>query len=1609
MNTNPVVTAPSDVLRTDLHYRRLIESIPPWLRQASPDRRAALRPIKPGMPAPLKSAPARQRTELSELLTRHLEAQNRVDQTLTRLANPDSFAEPLLRDELKTRFGLDLDVRNTWLHLYLPTHLPWLPIKARGARTWTVSLLDAALHNFENDETRPDAFEAESTYITPPTANGQFQTLPNILKKMPIAAFTKLCRTLDIGERYRNYLEDNLGISNPVTAALLKSSVRESQNAALAAALHMARMQALLNGETHRTLLDLLEDRQAAPSGSLPWIGHALTILDSRLTGIVLFAPDLERSPGTVSVVAYIPDDPLHPIKQYPSSAAFAEELTRRLREPDYQRFFSRFIGHEDRGRFFATLNNRLTVIAHQPAQPPDPRPTWREKPVAHPNLQLLTTPIRTGLLTHLHQSKLDKILNDARTIAISTASADRKKRWALWDSLMSVASTLLNVAAFIAAPFVPLLGEAVLAYMTYQMLDQTFESLVEWSEGQTSEAFGHFMGVVESAVQLGAFAAGGMVAANEWRTLLPRDIVGFIDRFNVVRRPDGQTRYWQPDLTTYEHPATLPKGSTPDALGLHRHQGKCLLPLENNLYAVSEDPVTGLHRIDHPTRTHAYKPALRHNHAGAWQTELDQPLDWDRDTLLRRFGPDMQRFSAGERESMLRISGCDENALRRLHANNEPMPALLQDTLMRLRIDRDIQAFIDAIGSERPEVFLRADPVMQLKLLDDYGPRPANVRFRLIDGASRILWQSPATDVSFIALDIAKLHDGDLLKTLLLSLPDSEAKVLLNEERPTAPGALEARARTLRQALRQLAIDHRPALFDQRYSLMERGASGSVQALMDSGPGLPKGLAQAIEHLADEQERQQLKTGRVSSRLADICREAGLQVRIARAYEGLELPSTADNPDTGRLVLLALENLPEPERLALGTDIVRDETLRRQVRQHAPDRETLRTLLAQQPILKQTYDPKVMRLLGGGDGYRLKPSGAPTLHNHAQALFPHLSPAELDAFVERIQRHPAGPREVLHQLITQHDELRRTLSTWINAIAPHLPDTRISLTQDQRALQQRIRQQFTVDLTDCWRRQWTLAETGNGSIEFRFLQPIIGDLPRLNADFNAINGLTLISNGTTRGAHEFLRSFSGLSHLTLHNIPLGHLPVAVSRSPDLVELILSDCAVTLNARTQTTLSEMRRLTTLDLYSNPLGMTPDVSKMPDLSHLNLSWTGISQLPNGLLTRPHLSAALLNGNRIPELPEALFNLPRDLQNAFDLNGNPFTAAAREHLRQYVQRTGQNFRILAEESDIHRVRTLYPAIDRDQASYFLYLLPGTTGDARARLGQLELELTTLEFDLAAWTADVPALHPLSNQPFSPRQLMLEHLARDEFKQNVLRCWRRETELNDIDEPEQPGHILRLETRITGELPALRADFRHVSMIHLTSQTGLATDISRFLESFPNLSILSLRGFRLENIPEPVFRMSKLISLNLPDCLITLSPQSALALAQMDRMKYLELSDNPLSLTPDIRQMTNLISVQLDNCGLTELPEGLFQLKDLETVGLTDNAITEIPPDILELPMEIAEIVELRGNPLSQESMRLLSAYFRTTAVDFGVEAIIEQTEMEITDSEDSETEE
>jgi hypothetical protein len=148
-------------------------------------------------------------------------------------------------------------------------------------------------------------------------------------------------------------------------------------------AAHLALMKKDISAEVYLHALHLFGDKRGLKLDGLPVRYFHLTMLDVRLTGIVLMMPDPEAPvAGVRRVIAYVPHDPQHPLKEYPSSQAFFAELTRQLRgdtdaapsTPNrYQVFFSQFVEHEQRGRFFAQLHAQLFPIQyHGPSPRPD-------------------------------------------------------------------------------------------------------------------------------------------------------------------------------------------------------------------------------------------------------------------------------------------------------------------------------------------------------------------------------------------------------------------------------------------------------------------------------------------------------------------------------------------------------------------------------------------------------------------------------------------------------------------------------------------------------------------------------------------------------------------------------------------------------------------------------------------------------------------------------------------------------------------------------------------------------------------------------------------------------------------------------------------------------------------------------------------------------------------------------------------------------------------------------------------------------------------------------------------------------------------------------------
>lgn len=905
MSDSPV---PADIPDKGRHYEFIASAVDDPFKTATLDRGLALAATPLTVEPWYTSAPA---AYLEKLKTANLKAwgsQNRVDHLLKKI-DLKTFATTLLQAELKKRHGLDIAVETIWLRLYMPKDKPWYTRNlSDGVTARTVSLLDAALNNFASHET----VTAGSDFISKPDWIGNFDILP-IKQKMSISQFQTLCRELDIGAQYKKHLESYLLPGEPVAEAALKHKVTESLKDALAAAAQLALLTQDIEYDAYKMLLDLATNQNRLMLNGRRLQCCDLSMLGTRLTGVLLLMHAVRDSRGINRLIVYIPHDPDHPLKEYPSPQAFSAELARQLREDkvapstkqSYRQFFSQFVDQQQRGHFFAELEQRLFITRyHKPDDPTDQLPPWRKDPIATPRLQLAHHALAPDYWNHAYQQKLNKILNDARELAVSTADADSKARWAWWENFKKIVSDIFNAALLVATPFVPGLGELMMAYTVYQITTDVVEGLVDLAEGLWQELGEHVIGVVTSVIQLAAFGAGAEIGNAFKLKLLP-----LVEGMKPVKLPNGKPALWHPDLAPYEQQKlTLPANSKPDRLGLHQVGRETLLPLEGKLYSVekaSTQPASKTHRIKHPTRPNAYRPKIEHNDHGAWLHEAESPHDWTDQTLMQRLGHPVERFSPAELEQIRMSSGTDTDALRQMHDDHSPPPPLLADSIKRFTAYDDAQRTSTYIREGLP---LAPGAVWFESITTSLPGWPAERALRVyehadLSGQSRKYGNRAATDANTLDISQADLDHGKLPERLAGFLDDAQSKALLGRDVPSAH-----RPKALRDLLADAVQDRQEEVAERLYQAGERSTKADIRVVQQTFPQMPLTLADKLLTQAKPAELQRIVTeNHLPLRIKTQARELNFEASTARAYEGFYRDGHL-GADTERLALNALK-----------------------------------------------------------------------------------------------------------------------------------------------------------------------------------------------------------------------------------------------------------------------------------------------------------------------------------------------------------------------------------------------------------------------------------------------------------------------------------------------------------------------------------------------------------------------------------------------------------------------------------------------------------------------------------------------------------------------------
>ncbi|RON09423.1 hypothetical protein BK659_10880 [Pseudomonas brassicacearum] len=918
------------------HFHIIKNAISQQHFQAAADRRAALKQTRPITPPWYDNASQAQKSQLKIFNDALLKSQNEQDRIFKKnLKNIHDFARELLLPELK-KLDANLDPDTTWLRLYAPKSLGIFGIKSGGFAVKTFSLLQAALHNFEADEVQPGFFDSSSGFISQPDKRGHFD---RVRTSLGIETFTRFCRSLDIGGKYQAYLKDFLRPEDPFAKSLLQNKVTTHQKNALKAAAYMALVKKDIEQRDYDLLLKVVAGQQKIIEGDKQVFFMSLSVMGLRLSDCMVFMPTVPHRYHHGYVLAYIPDDPEHPVKRYASFSGFEQELTRQfmarpqgsssgqtaLEPTDYQVFFSRFVAERDKSYYFSRFTEKASdgppesfaitwrrhelvriteqALLHTALPGPGDRSTRRD-PIENPYFYVRGVTMRgKGLWESfdpwslLHDIKLDRLFEDARIMAIPTEDQDAKARSARWANYLNIGFTAVGVFAM----FVPGLGEAMLVVMAGQLLSEVLEGAIELSEGDREAGWAHITDVIENV------ATAIVLAPVFHYTVSP-----FIESLKPIKLPDGNTRLWKPDLEPYRFKGQLPENLTPIEPGVYRHAGKTFVQLDTHFYEVKDNSRTGLQRLQHPARIDAYQPALSHNGAGAYVLDFEQPRAWDTSTLLRRMGRSVNDLSEAQREEALRASGTQPDELRRMYAENTTPPLLFDDTLSRLTIDNDVQTFIDQMNSDNPAIYAQASPITQLHLMTRYGLWPDGVSMQIIDNQFSTVWEYTRSNAAHGRKLVVQLTERELLKGKLLdnvmeTLDANATPVMLDQPLDTPRASLKVRTRQLRQKLAALAQQNRAALFNDDYT--NRGQTGDkpAEVIKRQFPELPITLIERLLTNANPLEGAAINDEeRIPLRLKNIARELQSEVQATRASEGL-IRDSLFTENTERLVLGAL------------------------------------------------------------------------------------------------------------------------------------------------------------------------------------------------------------------------------------------------------------------------------------------------------------------------------------------------------------------------------------------------------------------------------------------------------------------------------------------------------------------------------------------------------------------------------------------------------------------------------------------------------------------------------------------------------------------------------
>ncbi len=1286
----------------------------------------------------------------------------KVGKQFGELQSVEKYCGNLLEAELSRQFGKALHVHDDYLVLaheqFVSENSLLMTLEYKITYDSPKTLLWSALQNFAYDETIN-----QFTHF-------RKGSHPEHLKGVDPCDFVEMCRTLDLGGCYQTYLQHFLKVAVPGSETLSSEQAATHSSLELLKAYdlevdaHVAFLRNNISETAYTALISLVaKTTESAPAARVMLEGNnivysALSILDTVVDGVVVFSGNSLLMHPTQRLIAYIPNDPVSPLQEYPSLHAFIDALKIRLSQPAYVEFFSRYIALSAKPSFLSALTSMPAALA------------------------LTATPVKMTVPRYLVASHLKKMFADAQLLAVPTAVVDARERERKWQLFKSAGLFLVNAASL----FVPQLGALMLGVAVVEMLAEVYEGVDDWAHGDRDHARTHLLNVAND-LALAAATVVGAAVVKKAAVSLSSAVKAYVSKFEPIMLDDGTERLWAPKLEHYQYTGAVPPHAVADELGFFTIHGKKYVEMDGKKYPVEFDDAIKQWRIPHPKRKAGYKPALLHNREGTWQCAHERPLEWQGSaTLIARLGATTARFDELTLSRIMQVSNTSQDVLREMYLENLPVPPLLKVTVKRFEMDTHINSFIEHMGKSEHGAAHFAD--LQLSMLPLLPGWPVGKDISLLDTSGTVvkahysnpLWTAVQSNLEVLPSVPAQ---GKLLETLIEALSEQERQTLIGAH---AAEPSEA-AKVLSQQLATYARNHRTEVFERLYARFNRPKSAAVESIQAVFPSLPRVVAEELVTSASVSDSESLALNKVPLGMAERARSLLQEARLNRAFEGFYL-DCIDAEDTEALIrnyLPRLKGWPmasafEIREGSLSGSVTRSfgavgqapvrvlvsttqgyqrYSLEGEVYILEPDeagmpfssavfksltaserhvlgfpeladmprfnaaladlaieaRAESFQVLGMQPI-KPTFKPPV-RMLGARIGYPLCGLDSGTypasLRRRVRNIYRRFNSERVDLYLDSLVERGLDPLAVLRKLKRDKHQICTTLQNWLDRRQiPTLPAAQAETRSENEF-------QVCVLIMRAWYKNpeqvsWiSEAESSNLSLDGVRLS----ELPPLpdGADFRHIHNLNLNNMRFSRNLDAFLAHFPNVKTLELDNNLLEELPSRLSHMPHLARLSLVHNRIVLNEDNTWLLRTLTRMETLNLSHNPLGNEVSFNGMPYLRHVFLRNTGIPQWPRHLITRPFLEMADLRDNQITEIPPEVYHVSSSILQNISLTGNPLSAASRLRLARFVMQGGRSMGVRSEEL-------------LSEAAAFDFWTAGITNSELARRARLWSDLST-----------------------------------------------------------------------------------------------------------------------------------------------------------------------------------------------------------------------------------------------------------------------------------------